>query len=531
MATTGRTGNSNMRQEYDSVNPDCKRQEFWRNREVGWSSVTFARLTQRGVLTPKEAVALLLGLERTDFTPSQILKAAIPVDGNGKPIEGAKLATNKNAIGSLLRKFGDKGLGLITTKQKPNHSRRLPGIYEPTRELFSRFQIPIRAHKELRVSTQSSLVPEQYVQTPPPPEAPKTKGHESTPKGKYRFPGFPKKRGANLNPEIVELAKLIDELPGKELAQPQSLERSLSNASLSIAEARRIVADVALVVRGRRAATNGRACVWKCITVIETRMEFARKAENIRAQSSAKPPASKGPQPDSVPSRPSQDQIQDLATTFELKGVRKLRETILPEAAGDLGKAKNIAKFALQSGKPIMGWHKDPAAFVFTLLTDQTLWRKTCSHPKVLAALAEWTSASKAMERSGIPFRKDALPLVAKWKKLIASRPSPESAGYLEHHDQERAARAAVFTLARSTFSPGLRKLIDFSLYHRLLRAEMKPQSMVWKRAMNHHRDRSIMAFCPWVPVEVNDPVAKRSVRFERTALLPPRAKTVRRKR
>lgn len=79
------------------------------------------------------------------------------------------------------------------------------------------------------------------------------------------------------------------------------------------------------------------------------------------------------------------------------------------------------------------------------------------------------------------------------WQRLRAAAPSPESAGYLTHHDQEREARAVLLALAEAALGPqaeGLRA----ELRQRLEASDMKEGSLVWKRAWNHHWARLVAA-------------------------------------
>ncbi len=77
------------------------------------------------------------------------------------------------------------------------------------------------------------------------------------------------------------------------------------------------------------------------------------------------------------------------------------------------------------------------------------------------------------------------------WQRLRAAAPSPESSGYLVHHDQEREARSALLALAEAAL--GLRaEALQADLRQRLEAADMKEGSLVWKRAWSHHWARLI---------------------------------------
>lgn len=77
------------------------------------------------------------------------------------------------------------------------------------------------------------------------------------------------------------------------------------------------------------------------------------------------------------------------------------------------------------------------------------------------------------------------------WQRLQASAPSPEAAGYLAHHDQEREARTALLALAEAALGPAAEALRG-ELHQRLEASDMKPGSLVWKRAWNHHWARLV---------------------------------------
>jgi hypothetical protein len=79
------------------------------------------------------------------------------------------------------------------------------------------------------------------------------------------------------------------------------------------------------------------------------------------------------------------------------------------------------------------------------------------------------------------------------WQRLRASAPSPESAGYLAHHDQEREARATLLALAEAALGPEAEAL-RVELRQRLEAADMKEGGLVWKRAWSHHWVRLVAA-------------------------------------
>jgi len=79
------------------------------------------------------------------------------------------------------------------------------------------------------------------------------------------------------------------------------------------------------------------------------------------------------------------------------------------------------------------------------------------------------------------------------WQRLRAAAPSPEAAGYLDHHDREREARAALLVLAAAALGPAAEAL-RADLRQRLEAADMKEGGLVWKRAWTHHWARLIAA-------------------------------------
>ena len=103
--------------------------------------------------------------------------------------------------------------------------------------------------------------------------------------------------------------------------------------------------------------------------------------------------------------------------------------------------------------------------------------------------------AGKDWDQVKAPLRDDPAAKAAfeNWRRLRASAPSPESAGYLAHHDQEREARAALLALAEAALGPAAATL-RAELEQRLEAADMKEGSLVWKRAWNHHWARLVAA-------------------------------------
>ncbi len=77
------------------------------------------------------------------------------------------------------------------------------------------------------------------------------------------------------------------------------------------------------------------------------------------------------------------------------------------------------------------------------------------------------------------------------WQRLRAATPSPESAGYLAHHDREREARTALLALAEAALGPAAESLRT-DLRQRLEASDMKEGSLVWRRAWTHHWARLV---------------------------------------
>jgi hypothetical protein len=102
-------------------------------------------------------------------------------------------------------------------------------------------------------------------------------------------------------------------------------------------------------------------------------------------------------------------------------------------------------------------------------------------------------AAGKGWEQVASPLKEDPAAKAAfeTWQRLRAAAPSPESAGYLAHHDQVREARAALLALAEAALEPGAEDLRS-QLRQRLEASDMKEGGLVWKRAWNHHWARLV---------------------------------------
>jgi hypothetical protein len=77
------------------------------------------------------------------------------------------------------------------------------------------------------------------------------------------------------------------------------------------------------------------------------------------------------------------------------------------------------------------------------------------------------------------------------WQRVRRSAPSPEAAGFLAHHDEERATRLALLALAETALGPQA-EVLRAELRQRLQSADMKDGSLVWTRAWNHHWARLV---------------------------------------
>ena len=101
--------------------------------------------------------------------------------------------------------------------------------------------------------------------------------------------------------------------------------------------------------------------------------------------------------------------------------------------------------------------------------------------------------AGRGWDQVKAPLREDPAAKAAfeAWRRLRVQAPSPESAGYLAHHDQEREARAALLALAEAALGPAAGALRS-ELRQRLTASDMKEDSLVWRRAWNHHWARLV---------------------------------------
>ena len=165
------------------------------------------------------------------------------------------------------------------------------------------------------------------------------------------------------------------------------------------------------------------------------------------------------------------------------------RQVLAWEAAGvpmDLVVAALNAYFDRQERR------EKPRTFVALKHLDRDVAKAVKLHEAALRAGPE-LDAGKGWERVKAPLGRDPRARAAfeAWQRLRAAAPSPESTGFLAHHDQEREARAALLTLAEEALGPEAGTL-KASLRERLLAADMKEGSLVWTRAWAHHWARLI---------------------------------------
>ena len=133
-----------------------------------------------------------------------------------------------------------------------------------------------------------------------------------------------------------------------------------------------------------------------------------------------------------------------------------------------------------------------PRTFVALKHFDRDVARAMKLREALLRAGPE-LEVGKGWQQVQAPLREDPAARAAfeAWQRLRASAPSPEAAGYLAHHDQEREARTALLALAETALGPGAEALRT-ELRQRLVASDMKEGSLVWKRAWNHHWARLV---------------------------------------
>ncbi|MDR1840907.1 MAG: hypothetical protein LBQ86_03175 [Holophagales bacterium] len=79
------------------------------------------------------------------------------------------------------------------------------------------------------------------------------------------------------------------------------------------------------------------------------------------------------------------------------------------------------------------------------------------------------------------------------WMRLKHSAPTPESSGYLEHLDSERAAHNIFVYIAADALGPKL-GAIKTNLAEKLKAVDIQEDSSVWNRAWNRHFSKDVCA-------------------------------------
>jgi hypothetical protein len=77
------------------------------------------------------------------------------------------------------------------------------------------------------------------------------------------------------------------------------------------------------------------------------------------------------------------------------------------------------------------------------------------------------------------------------WDALKASAPAPDSPGFLDHFDRERAAFRELIALAEARLGPR-REPMAAALAARLKESKLLEGTLVWKRAWDHHWARAV---------------------------------------
>ncbi|MCE1228126.1 MAG: hypothetical protein LWX11_01340, partial [Firmicutes bacterium] len=77
------------------------------------------------------------------------------------------------------------------------------------------------------------------------------------------------------------------------------------------------------------------------------------------------------------------------------------------------------------------------------------------------------------------------------WRRLQAQTPPPDDPGYLDHFDETRAAFRQLVKVAEVALGPEAEKLRT-ALAARLAEAKLEEDSLVWKRAWDHHWGRTL---------------------------------------
>ena len=132
-----------------------------------------------------------------------------------------------------------------------------------------------------------------------------------------------------------------------------------------------------------------------------------------------------------------------------------------------------------------------PKAFVAVAHLDKDV-------AKVMKLRAALAKAGDAPELGGWdqvkePLRADAAARTAfeAWRRAQAALPLPDSAGFLEAFDAERAAFAALLAKAEAALGPQAEPM-QAELRARLLEARIPEDGLVWRRAWSHHWGRMV---------------------------------------
>ncbi|WP_306598847.1 hypothetical protein [Geothrix sp. 21YS21S-2] len=83
------------------------------------------------------------------------------------------------------------------------------------------------------------------------------------------------------------------------------------------------------------------------------------------------------------------------------------------------------------------------------------------------------------------------LTIYEEWKALKAKAPAPDSPGFLDHFDAERKKFNELVVLAEGQLGDRKKHLQD-ELRARLVASKLQEESLVWRRAWNHHWNRII---------------------------------------
>ena len=77
------------------------------------------------------------------------------------------------------------------------------------------------------------------------------------------------------------------------------------------------------------------------------------------------------------------------------------------------------------------------------------------------------------------------------WKRLVATAPSPDAPGFLDHFDAQREAFRELAALAEARLG-GDAQALRSALAGRLAESKLQEGTLVWQRAWNHHWGRIV---------------------------------------